>query len=159
MEKEEIKKQLDEIVKSVDDESLAWSEIAFLNGHKEDVLEYGDQRLAQWAGIRESEWNRGRLNNQQEEWADIIEEYIANNDLHGRSFTMGVALFYLLTEQWLTEEMEDEVDMEFRALLGEEVYDRLSEVGRTLPKDVAHIIDLAYLDEIARNLSGETEDD
>lgn len=37
---------------------VSYSELAFLEEHKQEVLDLGDIRLAERAGISEAEWNR-----------------------------------------------------------------------------------------------------
>ena len=39
------------------EENISYSEIFFLQDHQDEVLQYGDVRLAEWAGIPESVWN------------------------------------------------------------------------------------------------------
>ena len=58
----EIRKELTRIKHEIEKERIDYSEIAFLEGHKQEVLEYGDIVLAQWANITEEEWNNQELN-------------------------------------------------------------------------------------------------
>ena len=58
----EIKNELLRINQLFEDEKdVSYSELAFLEAHKLEVLELGDIRLAERAGISEAEWNRGEL--------------------------------------------------------------------------------------------------
>ena len=59
--KEEIMATLDSIKKSIENECISWGEIAYLQSHQQEVLEYGDIDMAQWADISEEEWNNGEL--------------------------------------------------------------------------------------------------
>lgn len=52
---------LDEIMQSIIDEDISYDEIAYLNNNQQKVLEYGDIRLAEWAGISEEEWREQKL--------------------------------------------------------------------------------------------------
>lgn len=91
----------------------------------------------------------------QQRWGELISDTIKNRDLYGRSFTAGVALYTLTTEGWLEEDLEDELDYMLHEMLGEEFYRTLDRVGHTLPRDVLHVLDIAVIDEIARELEGE----
>lgn len=53
-----VKDTLKDIRASIDAECVSMGEIAYLYGHKRQILEMGDIVLAQWAGIRESTWDR-----------------------------------------------------------------------------------------------------
>ena len=44
-----------------DEKDVSYSELAFLEEHKQEVLDLGDIRLAERAGISEAEFNRGEL--------------------------------------------------------------------------------------------------
>ena len=58
----ETKKELLRINQLFENEKdVSYSELAFLEDHKQEVLELGDIRLAERAGISEAEWNRGEL--------------------------------------------------------------------------------------------------
>lgn len=60
----EVKEELLRISKAIEnEESISYSEIAFLESHKEEIMELQDIVLAQWGGISEAEWNKGELNN------------------------------------------------------------------------------------------------
>ena len=58
----DLRKELTRIKNDIYNEvELSYSELAFLQSNKEAVMEYGDIRLAETAGITEEEWNRGYL--------------------------------------------------------------------------------------------------
>lgn len=59
--KEEIIATLDSIKESIENECISYGEIFYLQSHQQDVLEYGDINMAQWADISEEEWNNGEL--------------------------------------------------------------------------------------------------
>jgi len=56
-----IKDELKRISKEIEKEEISYSEIFFLQEHKAEVLQMGDVRLAEWAGITEEEWNKQEL--------------------------------------------------------------------------------------------------
>lgn len=45
------------IKQSIEDENVSYGEIAYLCSHQDEVKQFGDIELAQWAGITEDEWN------------------------------------------------------------------------------------------------------
>lgn len=47
------------IKESIENEDVSWAELTFLTDHKKEILELGDIRLAEWAGIDEEEYQRG----------------------------------------------------------------------------------------------------
>lgn len=83
----------------------------------------------------------------EKEMADLFAEIIKTKDLYGRSFTLGVALYYAIIDGYID---------------GWEIMDELKEWGgleyRT-PRGAVEDMDLAILDELARYLSGENDED
>lgn len=61
MEKE-LQEELIRIGKAIEEGNCSYGEMAFLQDHKQEVLEIGDIRLCEQAGITEEEYNNGRLN-------------------------------------------------------------------------------------------------
>ena len=59
--KEQILEQLNNIKEEIEKESISYGEIAYLESHKQEVLETGDIVLAQWSGISEAEWEARKL--------------------------------------------------------------------------------------------------
>lgn len=57
----EVKKELETIKKNIEAECVSRGEIAYLEDHREDIMELQDIVLAQWSGITEEEFNRGYL--------------------------------------------------------------------------------------------------
>ena len=55
-------KELTEIKKSIENENISYAEISYLQCHIQEVLDTGDIRLCEWAGITEEEYNNGKLN-------------------------------------------------------------------------------------------------
>ena len=54
----EIRKELTRIKNDIYNEvGISYDELHFLQCHQQEVLEYGDIRLAEWSGITEEEWN------------------------------------------------------------------------------------------------------
>ena len=92
-------------------------------------------------------------------WAKMISDTIEKRDLYGRSCTAGVALFTLASEGWLDDDMESELDELLEIYAGEDLIGMMSQRGlRTWARDFVHIVDLAVLDDIARELEGEGEE-
>lgn len=58
----EIKNELLRIKEEIEKECVSQGEIAYLESHKQEIMELGDIVLAQWAGITEAEWEEGELN-------------------------------------------------------------------------------------------------
>ena len=61
MEKE-LQEELIRIGKAIEEGNCSYAELAFLQDHKQEVLEIGDIRLCEQAGITEEEYNNGKLN-------------------------------------------------------------------------------------------------
>jgi len=55
-------KELQEILNSIENENVSYYELSYLQEHKQEVLDTGDARLCEWAGITEEEYNKGELN-------------------------------------------------------------------------------------------------
>ena len=53
----EVLEQLNSIREEIEKEQVSYGEIAYLQDHKQEVLETGDVLLCQWAGISEDEYN------------------------------------------------------------------------------------------------------
>lgn len=49
-------KMLDSIQESIANENVSYGEILWLQSHQEEVKVFGDELLAQWAGISEDEF-------------------------------------------------------------------------------------------------------
>lgn len=58
---EDVFGKLAEIKEEIEKESVSYGEIAYLQDHKQEVLDTGDILLCQWAGISEDEYNNGIL--------------------------------------------------------------------------------------------------
>ena len=58
----ELQKELIEIGKLIDEGKCSYGELAYLQAHKQAVLNYGDAHLCEQAGITEEEYNKGELN-------------------------------------------------------------------------------------------------
>lgn len=98
--------------------------------------------------------------NNTKKWAELISETIKKRDLYGRSFTAGVALFILASEGWLDEEMGDELEEELHVWIGDDLIAEMQNRGLSVwYRNIVHIIDLAVLDEIARRLEGEEDEE
>lgn len=81
-----------------------------------------------------------------QEYSDLFAKIIKDNDLYGRSFTLGVALYYAVNRGYI-----DSWD----------ILDDLREwsgVNYRTPRGAVYDIELALLDEYARYISGEDEE-
>ena len=59
----ELRKELTRLKNTIyNEKGISYGELHFLQFHKQEVLDYGDIRLAEWAGITEEEWNNNKLN-------------------------------------------------------------------------------------------------
>lgn len=76
--KAKVLEQLNSIREEIENESISYGEIAYLQNHKQEVLETGDILLCQWADISEEEYNSGKLFN---------EKYIVGRKVVLRSVT------------------------------------------------------------------------
>ena len=65
--KEQVLEQLNNIREEIEKESISYGEIAYLQDHKQEVLDTGDIRLCEWAEISEDEYNAGELFNEKYE--------------------------------------------------------------------------------------------
>ena len=93
-------------------------------------------------------------------WATMISDTIKKRDLYGRSFTAGVALFTLASEGWLDDEMENELEFLLGVYIGEDLITDMGNRGlRVWARDLVHLVDLAVLDDIARELEGENDNE
>ena len=59
--KEQILEQLNSIREEIEKEQVSYGELAYLEDHKQEILDMEDIVLAQWAGISEDEWEAGKL--------------------------------------------------------------------------------------------------
>ena len=58
---EDIFGTLADIKEEIEKESVSYGEIAYLESHKQEVLQTGDIVLCQWAGISEEEYSKREL--------------------------------------------------------------------------------------------------
>lgn len=94
------------------------------------------------------------------EYAQLFEKTIENNELYGRSFTLGVALYTLLTNGYFNSETNALVEIEHQlagALAAELEADPQVIYNKLSTRALAEAVDIAVLDEIARGLSEEVE--
>lgn len=59
----EIRRKLNRIKREILAERVSYGELAFIQDHRQEILEIGDILLAQWAGIDENEFNGIRKGN------------------------------------------------------------------------------------------------
>lgn len=52
----EVYRTLMNIKTSIRNQNISYSEIAYLQSHKKEIIAMDDIELAQWAGISEDEW-------------------------------------------------------------------------------------------------------
>ena len=70
--KEEIKETLISIKEAIENEGVSYGEIHYLQTHKQDVLDFGDITLAQYADITEEQWNNNSLYDKQQVLEDLL---------------------------------------------------------------------------------------
>ena len=90
---------------------------------------------------------------------ELLSEIIKNQDLYGRSFTLGVALYKGIQLGAFDDDQQDAILYYF-----EEFYPELAAAYENMNCKYnlhawAEAIDIAALDEIARDLAGYTEND
>lgn len=89
----------------------------------------------------------------------IINDIIRTQNLCGRSFTYGVALRIAMHNQWLYDDLDTIVEGMLRDIYGE-VLGAMEEAGlRTNLEALSNIIDLSVLDEVARTIIEEDEEE
>ncbi len=89
----------------------------------------------------------------------VIEGIIRAHNLYGRSFTCGVALRIAMGDGFLYNDLNKIVEDTLESIYGE-VLDEMRRAGlRTDLDALAEILDLAVLDEIARHIIEENEEE
>ena len=78
MEKE-LQEELIRIGKAIEEGNCSYSELAFLQDHKQEVLEIGDIGLCEQAGITEEEYNAGKLSIFNRIIFSALDEEVVNN--------------------------------------------------------------------------------
>lgn len=89
----------------------------------------------------------------------ISTNIIAINNLYGRSFTYGVALRLAMRNQLLYDGLDDVVEDILHAAYGDVLVAMRSAGMRVDLFSLAEVIDLSVLDEMARTIIGEDEDE
>lgn len=107
MEKE-LQEELIRIGKAIEEGNCSYSELAFLQDHKQEVLEIGDIRLCEQAGITEEEFNAGALNLKARALADFLEISIEDLEIPEDTELPFVVLDTGANYAVLTEEQADE---------------------------------------------------
>lgn len=111
MEKE-LQEELIRIGKAIEEGNCSYSELAFLQDHKQEVLEIGDIRLCEQAGITEEEFNAGALNLKARALADFLEvglEEITEGNYYDDSLAYGNAEYLVLTEEQADARAKEEI--------------------------------------------------
>lgn len=106
MEKE-LQEELIRIGKAIEEGNCSYSELAFLQDHKQEVLEIGDVRLCEQAGITEEEFNAGALNLKARALADFLEISIEDLEIPEDTELPFVVLDTGVEYRVLTEEQAD----------------------------------------------------
>ena len=124
--KEEILETLKSIQKAIEDEHVSYGEIYYLQTHKQDVLEYGDIVLAQWADISEEEWNAEKLRPTNTELLEETEELIKQAVLEDYSHVISLSLLPSIKED--LKENADVVysDYDLKLAVGRALMDKLN---------------------------------
>jgi hypothetical protein len=81
----ELEKQLIQIGQRITDGTASYDDLFTLQSHKREVLEMGDVRLCEQAGITEEEYNKGELNPELSYKEDFIRLEI-DQDYEGNAF-------------------------------------------------------------------------
>lgn len=94
------------------------------------------------------------------EWREEINATIKNMDLYGRSFTYGVALYHLVKRAGCVGDIPEQF-LDYVEMYHGEAMQALQNFGLDAQNAYAWIelLDLSELDEIARELMGEDEED
>ena len=99
--KEQVLEELNSIKKSIENESVSYGELAYLESHKQDILELGDIVLAQWGGISEVEWKAGKLRSDRELF-ETIEELLKQSVAEDYIHEIALAIFKDVKEDVFT---------------------------------------------------------
>ena len=111
MEKES-QEELIRIGKAIEEGNCSYGEVAFLQDHKQEVLEIGDIRLCEQAGITEEEFNAGALNLKARALADFLEvglEDITEGTCYADSLSCDGAEYIVLTEEQADARAKEEI--------------------------------------------------
>ena len=114
MEKE-LQEELIRIGKAIEEGNCSYSELAFLQDHKQEVLEMGDARLSEQAGITEGEFHAGALNLKARALADFLEISIEDLEIPEDTELPFVVLdtgaeYYVLTDEQADERVKKEIE-------------------------------------------------
>ena len=111
MEKE-LQEELIRIGKVIEEGNCSYDELAFLQDHKQEVLEIGDVRLCEQAGITEEEFNAGALNLKARALANFLEvglEEITEGTYCDNSLACDGAEYMVLTDEQADEKAREEI--------------------------------------------------
>ena len=111
MEKE-LQEELIRIGKAIEEGNCSYGELAFLQDHKQEVLEIGDIRLCEQAGITEEEFNAGALNLKARALADFLEvglEEITEGTCYDNSLACNGAEYMVLTDEQADAKAKEEI--------------------------------------------------
>lgn len=111
MEKE-LQEELIRIGKAIEEGNCSYGELAFLQDHKQEVLEIGDVRLCEQAGITEEEYNAGELNLKARALADFLEvglEEITEGTCYDNSLACDGAEYMVLTDEQADAKAKEEI--------------------------------------------------
>ena len=109
---QELQEELIRIGKAIEEGNCSYGELAFLQDHKQEVLEIGDIRLCEQAGITEEEYNAGALNLKARALADFLEvglEEITEGDCYDDSLAYDGAEYMVLTDEQADERAREEI--------------------------------------------------
>lgn len=93
---------------------------------------------------------------EQQEFKERLDRVIDNNDYYGRSFTYGIALYNLV----LSGDLSDNEDLEERLIdsISAEKNLDVASAGFSM-RALVEMADISSIDEIAKELSGLSEDE
>lgn len=94
----------------------------------------------------------------------IFDKVIENNNFYGRSFTLGQALYEIMEyiNGYFNEEQQTQLDEIIDAYYGEMISDLYKSYNidvRYNYRALREMLDISVLDEIARELTGENEEE
>ena len=112
MEKE-LQEELIRIGKAIEEGNCSYGELAFLQDHKQEVLEIGDIRLCEQAGITEDEYNAGALNLKARALANFLEvglEEITEGTYGDNSLACDGVEYTVLTDEQADARAKEEIE-------------------------------------------------
>ena len=157
MEKE-LQEELIRIGKAIEEGNCSYGEVAFLQDHKQEVLEIGDIRLCEQAGITEEEYNAGALNLKARALADFLEvglEDITEGTFYDNSLAYDGAEYMVLTEEQADAKVKEEIEYSLWAFNPDFIISHCSNFETMTDEEVESAIrSLKYAQKSCENANG-----